>query len=74
MDKARAAKSLIALCEKSLQENEYNTRKIKGVSCSHSDVETIELYALTFLRTGSFDSLMKPRCEVEAVLRKVGLL
>lgn len=74
MDKTKAAKNLMALCEKSLRENEYNIRKVKGIRCSHSDVETVMLYTETFLNTGSFAGLMKPHGEVGAVLQKAGLM
>lgn len=74
MDKIKAAKNLLGICEKSLRDNEYNIRKVKGVSCSHSDVETVILYAETFLNTGGFSGLMQPRGEVRAVLQKAGLV
>lgn len=74
MDEIKAAKNLMALCEKSLCENEYNIRKVKGVRCSHSDVETVMLYTKTFLDTGCFAGLIKPHSEVKAVLQKAGLM
>lgn len=68
------AMKCIAECDKSLKENEYNARKLKGVMCSHSDVETIRLYAETISIHGSYDGiLMRPLCEVAEVLSKFGL-
>ena len=68
------AQKCIAECDKSLKANEYNTRKLKGVVCSYSDVETIKLYAETILDNGTYAGiLMRPRCEVAEVLSKFGL-
>ena len=69
------AEKLLAACKKSLAENEYNVRKIKGVSLTHSDVETAMLYAETILRCGSYrGELMTPRGEVRELLDKFSLL
>lgn len=71
----QAARALVALCNESLLKHEYNTRKIKGVALSHSDVETAKLYAETIICTGYYTGvLMPPRCEVAALLKKFGLL
>lgn len=73
--KMKAAKKLISDCEKNLRENEYNTRKMKGVQLSHSDVETAILYANTILQYGTFENiLMRPLGELAELLRKYGLL
>lgn len=65
----------IAACQKSLRENEYNARFLKGVKVSHSDVETILFYAQTIQREGTYEGhLMKPRAEVAEVLGKFGLI
>lgn len=75
MEKAKSAQSLIAACEKSLRDNEYNLRKVRGVEMSHSDVETAILYAETIQRCGTWEGeLMRPRGSVEALLRKYGIL
>lgn len=69
------AKKCIAACEKSLRENEYNVRKIKGIDCTHSDVETIILYTETIQRNGTYEGeLMRPHGAVEDVLRAYNLL
>ena len=68
-------KKCLAACEKSLRENEYNTRKLKGVDCSHSDVETVILYAQTIQRNGTYEGeLMRPHGAVEDILRVYNLL
>lgn len=65
----------IAACQKSLRENEYNTRSLRGVKVSHSDVETILLYAQTIQLQGTYEGhLMKPRAEVAEVLERFGLI
>lgn len=72
--KMKAAQKLIADCEKNLQENEYNMRKMKGVRLSHSDVETAMLYANTILQYGTYEGiLMHPFGEVGMLLGKYGL-
>ena len=71
----KKAQKCIEVCNKSLENNEYNVRKVKGVSCSHSDVETVKLYAETISRYGSYEGiLMRPHCEVAEVLKKFGLI
>lgn len=63
-------------CEKSLDENEYNLRKINGVTLTHADVETALLYVDTMMRFGDGwrNELMEPRCEVRELLQKYGLI
>lgn len=70
----KKAQAAIAACDKCLRDNEYNTRKLKGVSCSHSDVGTVKLYAETIAAYGDYSSLMRPHGAVEALLAKFGLL
>lgn len=73
--KRTKASKLIALCQKNLRENEYNSRKLKGVLVSASDVGMVILYCQTILRCGTYEGeLMSPHCEVKDVLEKSGLL
>lgn len=66
---------LINACQKSLQKNEYNMRPIRGVQCSHSDVEDIMLYCETIQQHGTYKGyLMSPHCAVADVLAKYDLL
>ena len=72
-----AAKKMVELCKKSLANNEYNVRKVKGVRMSYADVETAILYGDTIMRFGSYSdggNLMQPRCEVRDLMAKFGLL
>lgn len=65
----------ITACKKSMQKNEYNIRKIKGISCSHSDVETILLYAQTIQQYGTYEGkLMRPHGAIADVLKGFELL
>lgn len=65
----------IQACRKSLQENEYNMRKVQGVMMSHSDVETALMYTETIQEHGTYQGLlMKPHCEVAELLGKYGLI
>ena len=66
---------LIAACQKSLRENEYNIRKIKGVALSHSDVETAILYAETIQNFGTYEGqLMRPVGAVHELLTKFNVI
>lgn len=66
---------LIAACKKSLSVNEYNLRKIRGVTLSHSDVETAILYAETILTYGTYEGqLMRPVGAVRELLEKFDLI
>lgn len=68
-------RKLINTCKKSLQQNEYNMRPIKGVQCSCSDVETILLYCECIQKHGTYKGyLMRPHCAVAEVLAKFDLL
>jgi len=73
--KMEAARKLISACEKNLQENEYNMRKMRGVNLSHSDVETAIFYASTILQYGTYEGfLVRPLGEPGELLQKYGLL
>lgn len=53
--------------------NEYRTSTIKGVkNLSRSDLDTIELYAETIDRQGSYSGLITPVGGVAEVLKKYG--
>ena len=68
------AVELLAACNKSLKDNEANIRSVAGVRCSYSDVETIALYCEAVITFGTWQgALMRPRCEVVAVLERYGL-
>lgn len=71
----KKAEKLIADCKRNLAGNEYNSRRFKKVSnCSHSDIETVLLYAETVSNHGSYTgTLMQPRGNVAAVLLNCGL-
>lgn len=75
MTKAKRAQALIAACAKNLAENEYNSRTFKRVQrCSASDISTIQFYAETIMKNGSYTGiLMQPRGNVAAVLINCGL-
>lgn len=54
--------------------NERSQFKMAGAkNLSRSDMDTIILYAETYLRNGSINSLMNPRGEIELVLNKYGV-
>lgn len=53
--------------------NEYRLSTIKGIkNLSRSDLDTVELYAQTFERTGRYDGLMQPRGNVKELLDRYG--
>jgi len=55
--------------------NEYRLSIIKGVkNLSRSDLDTVELYAQTIEKSGSYFGLMEPRGNVAEVLNKYGYL
>lgn len=75
MSKVENAKKLVAQCSKSLQENEYNMRKVCGVSMSYSDIETAILYGETIIQCGTYaGQLIQSRGKVADLLGKYGLL
>lgn len=65
--------SIYEILERARLKNEYRTSTIKGVkNLSRSDLDTIELYAKTIDRQGSYYGLMDPVGGVAEVLRKFG--
>lgn len=72
---ANAEKLIRDVDKKIMSWDERSSFTIKGVkNLSYSDMETFILYAETYLRYGSVDSLMRPFGGVGEVLEKYGLL
>jgi hypothetical protein len=72
--KTEAAKRLIVTCEKSLLNDEYNLRTIRGVSnLSYSDVETVITYCEYFITNKTLCGIMPPVGNVKEVLSKINL-
>ena len=73
--KLTSTKKMIQACKDSLAKNEYNLRKIRGISMSHSDVETAILYGETILQNGTYSGiLMHPRGAVQELMGAFNLL
>ena len=53
------------------ERSQFNMAGVKNLS--RSDMDTIILYAETYLRNGNINSLMNPRGEIELVLSKYGI-
>jgi hypothetical protein len=74
----KQAKRLIGDIRKKIASwNERSQFKLRGVNnLSRSDLDTLELYAQTFIRNGGygFSGLMQPRGSIKAVLDKYGLV
>jgi len=74
-DPKKGAQTLLKDVQSKLKSNENRTVKLKGVgNLSTSDLETLELYAQTFLKSGSFSGLMEPRGSIKEVLMKYGVM
>lgn len=70
------AKKLIGDIKKKINNwNERSMFTLKGVkNLSMSDLDTLELYATTFIRTGGFYGLMEPRGAIAEVLTKYNIV
>ena len=54
--------------------SEYRSKKLNGVLCSRADLEITELYIDTYIKQGSFNSLMKPCGATKELLDKLGII
>lgn len=75
MNKLTSINKLLDVCNKSLRDNEYNSRTVAGVrDLSHADVEMAILYAEYIRDHGTYKGiLMDPRGGVAELLTKYGL-
>lgn len=67
------AKKLLKKVEKLIEENEYNTVKLNGISCSRSDLETLKMILKFFLIHRNFGNFMLIG-NVREILSKNGLI
>lgn len=70
------AEKLLSDIQKKIQNwNERSSFTLKGVkNLSMADLETLELYADTYIRTGGFYGLMEPRGAIAQVLVKYNIV
>jgi len=70
------AEKLLSDIQKKIQNwNERSSFTLKGVKkLSMADLETLELYADTYIRTGGFYGLMEPRGAIAQVLAKYNIV
>jgi len=52
------AKKLLEKVERLIDENEYNTVKLNGISCSRSDLEILAMILKYFLSYGNYGDYM----------------
>lgn len=67
------AEKLLNKIEKLIDENEYNTVKLNGISCSRSDLETLEMILKYFLTHGTYGNY-KLIGNIKEVLSKNSLI
>lgn len=66
---------LIAAANQNLRDNEYNTRRFKGVNCTTADVEMVIIYAEAIRDHGTYEGhMIHPSETVQAVLEKMDLV
>jgi len=75
-ESVKNAQKLLNDIEKKIRNwNERSMFTLKGVkNLSMSDLDTLELYATTFIRTGGFYGLMEPRGAIAEVLTKYNIV
>lgn len=75
-ESVKNAQKLLNDIEKKIRNwNERSMFTLKGVkNLSMSDLDTLELYATTFIRTGRFYGLMEPRGAIAEVLTKYNII
>lgn len=65
--------SLRAKVKKLIENSEYRSVKLHGVSCTRSDLETIEFYAEKLERDGNYNGLMNPVGAPKEVFDKLNI-
>ena len=67
------AKNLLKKVERLIEENEYNLVKLNGISCSHADLEVLEMVLEHFINNGNYGNYMLTG-ENKEILSKNGLI